>query len=256
MLRSYLIPDTVGESYEDGILYLAISHFNQGTADSIEGTVKELSRSLTGRLRGIVLDLRGDPGGLLQQSVKVADLFLARGQILATRGRHPDSNQDYVAGGEDIAADLPLTILIDGDSASAAEIVAAVLQDRERAVVIGSSSYGKGTIQTVVPLPNGGELSITWSQAVPPAGGILTGKGVRPVVCTSGLYVADPDAIDRALRRAAGPGEESDAGCPAERRDSAVDLEIARRLINDDRLYASLLRREPLVAEVPVQAVP
>jgi carboxyl-terminal processing protease len=256
VLRSYLIPDTIRESYDNGILYLAVSHFNQGTADTIEGTVEELSHSLTGRLRGIVLDLRGDPGGLLQQSVKVADLFLDRGQILATRGRHPDSIQDYVAGGGDIAAHLPLVILVDGDSASAAEIVAAVLQDRERAVVVGSSSRGKGTIQTVVPLPNGGELSITWSQAVPPSGGVLSGKGVRPVVCTSGLYVADPDAIDRVLRRATGPGEETDVGCPAERREIAVDLEIARRLINDDRLYASLLRREPLVAEVPVQAAP
>jgi carboxyl-terminal processing protease len=256
VLRSYLIPDTIRESYDNGILYLAVSHFNQGTADTIEGTVEELSHSLTGRLRGIVLDLRGDPGGLLQQSVKVADLFLDRGQILATRGRHPDSIQDYVAGGGDIAAHLPLVILVDGDSASAAEIVAAVLQDRERAVVVGSSSHGKGTIQTVVPLPNGGELSITWSQAVPPSGGVLSGKGVRPVVCTSGLYVADPDAIDRVLRRATGPGEETDVGCPAERREIAVDLEIARRLINDDRLYASLLRREPLVAEVPVQAAP
>ena len=258
VLRSYLIPDTVGVSYEDGILYLAINHFNQGTADGIEGTVKELSRSLTGRLRGIVLDLRGDSGGLLQQSIKVTDLFLAQGQILSTRGRHPDSNRDYVAGGVDIAADLPLAILIDGVSASAAEIVAAVLQDRERAVVIGSSSYGKGTIQTVVPLPNGSELSITWSQAVPPAGGVLTGRGVTPAVCTSGLYVTDPDVIDRVLRRAVGPGEqETETGCPAEeRRDSAVDLEIARRLINDHRLYASLLRRQPLVAEVPLRAVP
>jgi carboxyl-terminal processing protease len=147
-------------------------------------------------------------------------------------------------------------MLIDGDSASAAEIVAAVLQDRERAIVVGSSSYGKGTIQTVVPLPNGGELSLTWSQAVLPSGGILTGKGVRPAVCTSSVYVADPDAIDRVLRRAAGPREESDAGCPAERRESAVDMEVARRLINDERLYASIRRRESLVAEIPVQAVP
>jgi hypothetical protein len=91
---------------------------------------------------------------------------------------------------------------------------------------------------------------------VPPSGGILSGKGVRPLVCTSGLYVADPDAIDRVLRRAAGPGEETDVGCPAERREIAVDMEIARRLINDDRLYASLLRREPLVAEIPVEAAP
>jgi carboxyl-terminal processing protease len=165
-------------------------------------------------LRGIVLDLRGDSGGLLQQSIKVADLFLADGQILSTRGRHPDSNRDYVADGEDIAADLPLVIVIDGILASAAEIVVAVLQDRQRAVVIGSSSYGKGTIQTVVPLPNGGELSITWSQAVPPGGGVLTGTGVTPAVCTSGLYVADPDVIDRVLRRAVGPDEqETDTGC-------------------------------------------
>jgi hypothetical protein len=110
----------------------------------------------------------------------------------------------------------------------------------------------------MVPLANGCELSITWSQAVPPGGGVLTGRGVTPVVCTSGLYVADPGVIDRTLRRAFGSDEQdSDTGCPAEeRRDSAVDLEIARRLINDHRLYADLQRRRPLVAELPVRAVP
>ncbi len=142
-----------------------------------------------------MLDLRGNPGGLLQQAVKVADLFLADGPILSTRGRHPDSVQDYVAGGDDITHGLPLVILIDGDTASAAELTAAALQDRDRAIVIGSTSYGKGTVQTVIPLPNGGELGFTWSHAVSPTGVNLRTGGVRPMLCTSGLYVGDPDAL-------------------------------------------------------------
>jgi carboxyl-terminal processing protease len=122
VFRSYLIPETVGVSYEDGILYLAISDFNQGASRPHRRYGEGVSRGLTGRLRGIVLDLRGDSGGLLQQSIKVADLFLSEGQILSTRGRHPDNNPDYVADGADIAADLPLVILIDGVSACAAEM--------------------------------------------------------------------------------------------------------------------------------------
>jgi carboxyl-terminal processing protease len=255
--RSYLIPDMVKERYEDGILFLTISHFNRDTADDIARTWEGLSAPPAQQLRGIVLDLRGNPGGLLQQAVKVADLFLADGPILSTRGRHPDSVQDYVAGGDDITHGLPLVILIDGDTASAAELTAAALQDRDRAIVIGSTSYGKGTVQTVIPLPNGGELGFTWSHAVSPTGVSLRTGGVRPMLCTSGLYVGDPDAFDRLLSRTSAMSAETGRStCPAEKRDGTVDLELARRLIDQPDVFADALHRVSLVAQVPEGAVP
>ena len=133
-----------------------------------------------------MLDLRGNPGGLLKQSIKVADLLLTQGKIISTRGRHADSIHNYEAGGHDLAFGLPVLVLVDGKSASAAEIVAAALQDRDRAVVIGTSSFGKGSVQTVIRLPNDGEITLTWSKLVAPSGYLLHGLGVRPAICTSG----------------------------------------------------------------------
>lgn len=263
VLKSYLIPDTVRELYDDGILYLKISHFNQGTADDVASTLATATDELRGSVRGIILDLRGNPGGLLQQAVKVADLFLTDGPILSTRGRHPDSIRDYVAGGDDEAHGLPLVILVDGDAASAAELVAATLQDRGRAVIVGSSTYGKGTVQTVLPLPNGGELSFTWSRAIPPSGSDLRGRGVRPIVCTSGLYVADNEKVDRLLQANGVDGMDGDSsqpavalGCPAEQREGPLDAIIARRLIENPVLYAQLLRREAQLAATAGEGVP
>ncbi|MBK8175888.1 MAG: PDZ domain-containing protein [Rhodospirillales bacterium] len=242
--RSYLIAETVHERYEDGILVLVIDHFNQGTAESLQAPLKLLATGPKNRLRGIILDLRDNPGGLLQQAVRSADLFLSGGEILSTQGRHPDSDQLYMATGTDIAHGLPVILLVDGETASAAELLAAVLQDRGRAVVVGSTTYGKGTVQTVIPLPNGGELSFTWSQAVPPSGEILTGHGVTPAVCSAGLFVADPDAMDLLLARAAGGEARGEIReCPAERREGEVDVDLARKLIEQPGLYALFLRR-------------
>lgn len=255
--RRYLIPETVSKRYQDGILYLTVSHFNQGTTDEIATTLAEFSTPPASMLRGVVIDLRGDPGGLLQQAVKVADLFLVDGPILSTRGRHPDSSQDYVAGADDVAHGLPLIILIDHGTASAAELAAAALQDRGRAVVVGSSSYGKGTVQTVIPLPNGGELGFTWSRAIVPSGIDLRGRGVHPIVCSSGVYVADPDALDRLLAHAAvSSGAQGDANCPSERRDGLVDPEVARRLIDDPALLTVLSAHESLSVQLPAGATP
>ena len=255
--RSYLIPDMVKERYEDGILFLTVLHFNQDTADDITRTLNELLKLPTGQLRGIVLDLRGNPGGLLQQAVKVADLFLDDGPILETRGRHPDSVQDYVAGGDDVARGLPLVILIDGNTASAAELTAAVLQDRGRAIVVGSTSYGKGTVQTVVPLPNGGEIAMTWSYAVSPSGVSLRTGGVHPRICSVGLYVVDADAFDKFLAKASSAEAVMNGlGCPAERRDGPVDPAIARRLLDQPSLFAAVLTPESLMAQMPPGPVP
>lgn len=184
--RSHIVPETVRARIEDGVLVLHISSFNKSTAVSVQDALSTVEDRLTnGSIHGVVMDLRGNPGGLLSQSVSVTDMFVDEGRIIATRGRHQDSFHDYRAGGGDLTRGLPLVVLIDGDSASAAEIVASALQDLGRAVVIGSASYGKGTVQTVVRLPNDGEMTLTWSRLVSPSGYALHNLGVMPTVCAT-----------------------------------------------------------------------
>lgn len=258
MERRHIVLPTVTERRDHGIVFLTITSFNQRTAASVAAKLTKALDGLAGSPKGLVLDLRGNPGGLLKQSIEVADLFLSRGQIVRTHGRHPDSEQRYDAGGEDMAHGLPLVVLVDGKSASAAEIVAAALQDHGRAVVIGTTSFGKGTVQTVIRLPNDGEITLTWSRLVTPSGYVLHGLGVMPGICTSGaagnvrkLIAAVfggkvKIATARANWRTAGLGEKKRrrslrAACPAERRRKAVEIEVARRLLGDRTLYGRAL---------------
>lgn len=253
--RAHIISPTVTYAFDKGIGTLKITRFNRQTA---RGAARMLKKAVTDKgraLKGIIVDLRGNPGGLLRQSIKVADLFLTRGRIIDTRGRSPESIQHYDAGGRDVAQGRPLAILMDGESASASEIVAAALQDRGRAIIIGTSSFGKGTIQTVIRLPNNGEIALTWSRMVTPSGYILHGLGVPPTVCTSGLEIQPPGAMSKMLKRRflstadlkiwRNSRFEDKAGrrklralCPAERRRTLLDAEVAKRLMADKTLYA------------------
>lgn len=197
--RSHIVPETVRVAMQDGLLVFTVSSFNKNTASVVhDGLRIRAHEILDGTIKGVVMDLRGNPGGLLSQSVNVADLFLDSGRIISTRGRHPDSLHDYTASGVDLAHGLPLAILVDGDSASAAEIVASALQDLGRAVVVGSASYGKGTVQTVIRLPNDGEVTLTWSRLVSPSGYALHQLGVMPAVCATNT-AAPPEKLDDAI---------------------------------------------------------
>jgi len=265
--RAHIVPQTVIVRREDGIGIVKITSFNQETAHGMEKAIAQLTAPNAPPISGIILDLRGNPGGLLRQSIKVADQLLTQGDILRTVGRHPDSLHHYTAGGTDLAAGLPVVVLVDGKSASAAEIVAAALQDRDRAVVIGTSSYGKGSVQTVIRLPNDGEITLTWSKFVAPSGYYLHGMGVVPTVCTSGheKLSETTDIIQSALD-GAGPGVEiswrhraflDDKGrsqlrsaCPSETRRGPLDLEVAKRLIDDRKLHARALLVTAATAEV------
>ncbi|MEK9752248.1 MAG: S41 family peptidase, partial [Rhodospirillaceae bacterium] len=238
----------------------------QGTADAVSEEVEKAKASVTPRLAGIVMDLRGNPGGLLKQSIKLADLMLTHGHILTTKGRHPDSLHHYEAGGRDIAGGIPIVVIIDGKSASASEIVAAALQDRDRAVVIGTSSFGKGSVQTVVRLPNDGEMTLTWSRFLAPSGYVLHGLGVRPTICTADVRNDLMPAIDAALAnrlnlratfaswRAGGAPDEARrhalrGACPATRRKTYNDIRIATYLAEHPALYAKALDIASATAE-------
>jgi carboxyl-terminal processing protease len=265
MKRAFIVVPTVEEQRQDDIVVFKISGFNHSTAQQLGDQIDGARKEMGARLRGIVLDLRGNPGGLLDQSVSVADLFIGAGPIVSTRGRNPASRQYFRAAPDDIAAGLPIVALIDGGSASAAEIVAAALQDTGRAVVVGSASYGKGTVQTVLRLPNDGELTITWAKLISPAGYLLNEHGVVPTVCTSGLGSSDAD-ISRALKRGieaslkrAGLDDaawtELRKTCPAKSGEPhEVEMRIARRLLSDRALYARTLHVPAAVAASKAEA--
>ncbi len=256
--RVHIVPQTVSYALQDGIVYLKISSFNQRTAHDVLEKMKQANHALGKGLKGVILDMRGNPGGLLKQSIRVADLFLAQGKISQTGGRHPDSVQRYEAGGRDMAYGKPVVVLVDGQSASASEVTAAALQDRGRAVVVGTSSFGKGTVQTVLRLPNDGEMTLTWSRLMAPSGYIIHELGVFPTVCTAGetgdgatLFDNIPaqrirtSAVLEAWHRIGFEDKKARhdlrSFCPPERRRLATDTKIARRLIENKTLYTRML---------------
>lgn len=256
--RAHIVPQTVRYQRLGRIARLRVSGFNQSTTRTLRDKIRQAKREIGPDLAGFILDLRGNPGGLLDQSVAVSDLFITTGRIVSTHGRHPDSHQYFDAEPDDLARDKPVVVIVNGNSASASEIVAAALQDSGRAVVVGTNSFGKGTVQTVLRLPNEGELILTWARFHAPSGYALHKRGVMPDVCTAGLAdqaVAEALArlrsgglsVDRELLRVdlpMGDGTEVDtfrATCPGGQGEPEVDLEVARRLIEDPALYARVL---------------
>jgi carboxyl-terminal processing protease len=184
--RGYIPPDTVFNepAPSPGILALKIVSFNKGTSDQFSSTIAA-AMAATPPPTGLLLDLRGNRGGILRQAVLVADSLLPAGAIAQAAGRDPDADQSFTAEGSDLTNGLHIVVLVDGQTASAAEILAAALADNRRAVVVGSETLGKGLVQTVTSLPDGGELYITWSRVLAPHGWPLQTLGLMPNVCTS-----------------------------------------------------------------------
>ena len=182
--RALVPPQTVTAERLGEVVLIHINGFSVDTDDQFGAA---LEAGFAGhRVRGIVVDLRGNRGGLLRQAVSVVNQVLTSGIVVTTAGRNPQSSRVWQAGtAEDGSKGRPMIILVDGRTASAAEIMAAALEDNGRAVVVGSSTLGKGLVQTISPLPDGGELFVTWSRVLAPGGWPLQGLGVMPQVCTS-----------------------------------------------------------------------
>ncbi|HET8918475.1 MAG TPA: S41 family peptidase [Xanthobacteraceae bacterium] len=162
--------------------YIRITQFNEQTTDGLKQAINDLNSQLgADKVRGYVVDLRNNPGGLLDQAISVSDTFLEKGEIVSTRGRNPEETQRFNARPGDMTKGKPLIVLINGGSASASEIVAGALQDHKRATLIGTRSFGKGSVQTIIPLGAGnGALRLTTARYYTPAGRSIQAKGISP----------------------------------------------------------------------------
>ncbi len=166
---------------EGDVGYLRVTQFNEQTFEGLRNAIEKLTTDIGGdKLKGFVLDLRNNPGGLLDQAILVSDAFLDRGEIVSTRGRNSDENQRFNAKGGDLTKGKPIVVLINGGSASASEIVAGALQDHKRAILMGTRSFGKGSVQTVIPLGGNGAVRLTTARYYTPSGRSIQAKGIDP----------------------------------------------------------------------------
>ena len=174
------------EMLEPGYAYLRISQFSETTGDDLNASMKDLRKHNGAPLKGLVLDLRDNPGGVLEAAVAVADAFLDSGVIVTAKGRTADSKFEMDATPGDVLNGAPIVVLVNGGSASAAEIVAGALKDHGRAELVGHKTYGKGSVQTVMPLSHGGALKLTTSRYFTPSGVSIHEKGILPDVVVDG----------------------------------------------------------------------
>ncbi len=260
--RAILAPPTVFARRQGELLVIRVSSFARDTAEAM---AREIGKALESPRppKGMVLDIRGNRGGLLRQAVSMAETLIPSGRIASTAGRNPQSVRDYTAVGADLLHGLPVVIIVDGRTASSAEILAAALADQRRAVVVGSATLGKGLVQTILPLPDGGALSLTWSRVLAPLGWPLQALGVLPQVCTSlgeaplKRTLAELAQAHQPMARALTRHREARApmppaeileirnACPAsEGRDS--DLVAAKFLIDTPLAYATALIPAPV----------
>ncbi len=183
MMREVIHIQVVRQRLEGGdIGYVRLTSFNEQTDAALRKAYQTLKQQSGDKLRAIVLDLRNNPGGLLDQAVSVSDDFIDQGEIVSTRARHPEDSQRWNAKDGDITNGIPLVVLINGGSASASEIVAGALQDHRRAVLLGTRSFGKGSVQTVIPLPGNGAMRLTTARYYTPSGRSIQGLGIAPDV--------------------------------------------------------------------------
>jgi carboxyl-terminal processing protease len=163
---------------EDEIGYLRLTSFNENSSEQIKDKIKEMNQNDS--LKAYILDLRNNPGGLLSQAIKITDFFLNKGEIVSTKGRKSYENRKWFAKNGDITNGKALIVLINYGSASASEIVAGALKDHKRATIIGENSYGKGSVQSIIPLKNNGAIRLTVSKYYLPSGDSISEIGVRP----------------------------------------------------------------------------
>src|SRR5216684_3662156 len=216
-VRSHLEGSNIG--------YIRVTSFNEQTDVGLNNALKSLKQQADNKLIGVILDLRNNPGGLLDQAVAVSDAFLDKGEIVSTRGRRSDDAQRYNARpGAKPASGLPIAVLINGGSASASEIVADALQDHHRAILIGTRSFGKGSVQTIIPLAGHGAMRLTTARYYTPSGRSIQAKGIDPDIVVEAAKIERPSADKKDDKSAAADKKDDKGESAAEQ--STVDPSI------------------------------
>ena len=178
--RAIIKVTSIKAKKEEDVAYIRITSFTQKTFKNLVKEYNKLSLEMKDNLKGLVLDLRNNPGGLLDQAVSVSNAFLERGEIVSTRGRDNKGEQRYNASKGDITNGLPIVVLINGGSASASEIVAGALQDHKRGILMGTQTFGKGSVQTIIPVTSKGAVRLTTARYFTPSGNSIQAKGISP----------------------------------------------------------------------------
>ncbi|HSK38550.1 MAG TPA: S41 family peptidase [Arenibaculum sp.] len=205
MTREVILSTPVRARAVDTVGYIRITNFDRRTGPGLEDAVKTLRHEIGGGIAGFVLDLRDNPGGLVTQAVAVVDAFLDEGNIVSTRGRGGVEIRRYDARRGDLANGLPLVVLVNGGSASASEIVAGALQDHRRALLLGEQTYGKGSVQSVIPLGQGSGMKMTTARYYTPSGRSIQAVGITPDIAVHQVGM-DADQSSRRRREADLPG--------------------------------------------------
>lgn len=246
MKRDVIRIQSVKSSTQDNIGIIRVSSFSDNTTSGAEKAINEFHKKLGDKLQGVVLDLRNNPGGLLDQAIGLSDLFLDKGEIVSTRGRKSEDAQRYNAKSGDALNGLPMVVLINGGSASASEITAGALKDHHRAVIMGTRSFGKGSVQTVIPLAGNVAMRLTTAYYYTPSGVSIQQKGIEPDIDVQAAKVEEIAEMNRrreadlkgALNNPNDPGaapdeEKSMPGTPVVGNDKdkpATDYQMARAI--------------------------
>jgi carboxyl-terminal processing protease len=191
------------EVKDDVIGYIRVTTFNEQTQNGLDAALEDLEKKIGKKLIGYVVDLRNNPGGLLEQAISVSSTFLPGGvPVVSTRGRHSEDNQVFLSKGGDRSNGKPIVVMINGGSASASEIVSGALQDHRRAIVIGTKSFGKGSVQTIIPLQNGAAMRLTTARYYTPNGRSIQAEGIEPDIAVQPAKVEEIKASGKSLREA------------------------------------------------------
>ena len=239
LVRDFIKIKSVRSEIFDGIGYVRLTTFSEQTSPGLQDAVGDFFLSEGNNLKGIVLDLRNNPGGLLNEAVAVSDAFLEKGEIVSTRGRNANEGSHVYARAGDIARGLPLVVLINSGSASASEIVAGALKDHKRAILLGTRTFGKGSVQSVIPVSNTAAIRLTTARYYTPSGESIQGKGITPDIEVALARIEKLDGgnfREENLKGALDGGENQDADAQSGTDDdepfdrSKVDFQLARAL--------------------------
>lgn len=223
---------------EPGFGYLRISQFQTTTGPKVRQALDELMKANDNNLKGLVLDLRNNPGGVLNAAVDVSDVFLQEGLVVYTEGRTRNAQQSFSANPDDLINGAPIVVLVNGGSASASEIVAGALQDHKRAVIMGTKTFGKGSVQTILPLKNNAALKITTARYFTPSGRSIQATGIEPDINLENLKISEAKSSNQGIKEADLSGHLENGN--AEKTQKKENGDNASRITNDYALHEAV----------------